>query len=57
MVDFDVILHMDCLDTCYASIDCRTRLVKFQFQNKLILDQKGENLMPKNQFGKIIFKG
>lgn len=31
MVDFNVILGMDWLHSCYASIDCRTRLVKFQF--------------------------
>ena len=24
MVDFDVILCMDCLHVCYASVDCRT---------------------------------
>ena len=29
MVDFDVILGMDWLHACYASIDCRTRVVKF----------------------------
>ena len=29
MVDFDVILGMDWLHACYASIDCKTRVVKF----------------------------
>ena len=29
MVDFDVILGMDWLYSSYASIDCRTRVVKF----------------------------
>jgi len=29
MVDFDVIFGMDWLNACYASIDCRTRIVKF----------------------------
>ena len=29
MVDFDIILGMDWLHSCYASIDCRTRVVKF----------------------------
>ena len=28
-VYFDVILGMDFLHACYASIDCRTRVVKF----------------------------
>ena len=29
IVDFDVILGMDLLYSSYASIDCRTRVVKF----------------------------
>ena len=29
MVDIDVVLDMDWLHACYASIDCRTRVVKF----------------------------
>ena len=29
MVDFDGILGMDWLHACYASIDCKTRVVKF----------------------------
>ena len=29
MVDFDVILGMDWLYSSYASIDCKTRMVKF----------------------------
>ena len=28
MLDFDVILGMDWLHACFASIDCRTRVVK-----------------------------
>ena len=30
--DFDIILGMDWLDACFDSIDCRTRVAKFQFQ-------------------------
>ena len=37
MVDFDVILGMDCLHASYASIDCRTRVVKFQIPNEPVL--------------------
>ena len=29
MVDFDVILGMDWLHVCYASIDCNFQVVKF----------------------------
>ncbi|XP_069148279.1 uncharacterized protein [Solanum lycopersicum] len=32
MVDFDVILRMDWLHFCYASVNCRTRDVRFKFQ-------------------------
>ena len=32
MVDFDIILGMDWLHSCYASVDCRTMIVHFQFQ-------------------------
>lgn len=37
MVDFDVILGMDWLHVSYASVDCRTRVVKFQFPNELVI--------------------
>ncbi|KAH0637918.1 hypothetical protein KY289_037833 [Solanum tuberosum] len=38
MVDFDVILGMDWLHACYASIDCRTRAIKFQFPKRIEFD-------------------
>ena len=38
MVDFDFILGMDWLYACYASIDCRTRVVKFQIPNDLVIE-------------------
>ena len=31
MLDFDVILGMDWLHACFASIDCRIRVVRFNF--------------------------
>ena len=37
MLDFDVILGMDWLHDCFASIDCRTRVVKFNFPNETIV--------------------
>ena len=38
MLDFDVILGMDWLHAWFALIDCRTRVVKFQFPNEPILE-------------------
>lgn len=41
MVDFDIIISMDWLYACYASVNCRTRIVKFQFLNEHVLEWKG----------------
>ncbi|KAF3679324.1 hypothetical protein FXO37_03928 [Capsicum annuum] len=38
MVDFDIILGMDWLHSCYASIDCHTHVVKFQFPNEPVFE-------------------
>ncbi len=37
MLDFDVIMDVDGLHTCFASVDCRMRVVKFNFPDELIL--------------------
>ena len=37
MVDFHVILGMDLLHAYYASIDCRTRVIKFKIPNDLVV--------------------
>ena len=41
MMDFDVILDMDWLHSCYASVDCRNRIVHFQFPNEPVLEWTG----------------
>ena len=42
MLEFDVILGIDWLHSCFTSIDCRFRGVKFQFPDEPVLDGKGE---------------
>ena len=50
MLDIDVILSMDWLHTCYALIDFRTRVVKFQLQNEPVLELKSSSLVHKGRF-------
>ena len=50
MVDFDVIIGMDWLQKCYGLVDCRTRIVRFQFLDEPILDWKSSSLAPIGQF-------
>ena len=38
MVDFDVIMGMDWLHACYASVDYKTWVVRFYFPNEPILE-------------------
>ena len=39
-VDFDINLGMDSLHSCYASIDCRTRIIWILFPNEQTLEWK-----------------
>ena len=46
MHDFDVILCMDFLHSCYACMDCQTRVVRFHFPNEEELVWEGYNCRP-----------
>ncbi|KAH0632967.1 hypothetical protein KY284_035753 [Solanum tuberosum] len=47
MVDFEVILGIDWLHAYYASIDCRTRVVRFQIPNEPVIEWSSSSTMPK----------
>ena len=40
MSDFVIILGMDCLHACFASIGCRTGMVRFNFPNEPVIEWK-----------------
>ena len=50
MVDFDVILGMDCLNVDYASIECRTQDFKFQIPNEPVIGWSSSSTMPNSHF-------
>ncbi|KAH0679995.1 hypothetical protein KY290_022105 [Solanum tuberosum] len=50
MVDFDVILGIDWLHACYASMDCKTRVVKFQIPNEPVIEWSSSSIVPKGRF-------
>ncbi|XP_049397344.1 uncharacterized protein LOC125861504 [Solanum stenotomum] len=50
MVDFDVIMGMDWLASCYATIECRTKLVHFHFPKEAVLEWKGNIGAPSGKF-------
>ena len=50
MVDFDVILGMDWIHTCYASIDCRIWAVKFHIPNEPVIEWTSSSVEPKGHF-------
>ncbi|XP_075088375.1 uncharacterized protein LOC142170377 [Nicotiana tabacum] len=63
MVDFDVIMGMDWLESCYATVGCRTKILSFEFPGEPVLEWKGVVVAPRCRFisylktRKIISKG
>ncbi|XP_070034544.1 uncharacterized protein [Nicotiana tomentosiformis] len=50
MVDFDVIMGIDWLYSCFAKLDCRTRTVRFEFPNESVIEWKGDDVVPNDAF-------
>ena len=50
MVYFYVILGMDWLHACYGSIDCRTRVIKFQIPYDPVIKWSSNSPVPKGRF-------
>ncbi|XP_075101689.1 uncharacterized protein LOC142177123 [Nicotiana tabacum] len=46
MVDFNVIMGMDWLGSCYATMGYRTKIVSFEFPGEPVLECKGDALVP-----------
>ncbi|XP_070046221.1 uncharacterized protein [Nicotiana tomentosiformis] len=49
MVDFDVIMGMDWLYSCFSKLDCRTRTVRLEFPNEPDIELKGDDVVPKGR--------
>ncbi|XP_070029884.1 uncharacterized protein [Nicotiana sylvestris] len=50
MVDFDVIMGMDWLYSCFAKLDCRTRTIRLEFPHEPVIERKGDNVVPRGRF-------
>ena len=47
MLDFDIILGMDCLHSSFSTIGCRTRVVRLNFPNEPVIKCKGVSYIPR----------
>ncbi|XP_070040298.1 uncharacterized protein [Nicotiana tomentosiformis] len=46
MVDFDIIMGMGCVYSCFTKLNCRTRTVRFAFPNESVIEWKGDDVVP-----------
>ncbi|XP_070054504.1 uncharacterized protein [Nicotiana tomentosiformis] len=44
MIDFDVIMGMDWLYSCFAKLDCRARINRLEFPNEPAIEWEGNNV-------------
>ncbi|XP_070015394.1 uncharacterized protein [Nicotiana sylvestris] len=50
MVDFDVIMGMDWLYSCFAKLDWRTRVMRLELPNEPVIEWKGNGVVPTGRF-------
>ncbi|XP_060168953.1 uncharacterized protein LOC132599707, partial [Lycium barbarum] len=50
MIEFDVIMGMDWLASCYAHVDCQNKVVRFQFPGEPVVEWAGNTASPKGKF-------
>lgn len=48
--DFDVIMGIDRIYSCYVKLDYRARTIRFEFPNISVIGWKGNDVMQKGRF-------
>ncbi|XP_070008646.1 uncharacterized protein [Nicotiana sylvestris] len=50
MVEFDIIMGMDWLASCHANVDCKAKIVRFQFPGEPVLEWKVNTASSRGRF-------